>query len=56
MTNKEIKQEEARIDNINKYYLNLFAPQDEDNEGQKEFEKMKGLILNLARCEAGLEK
>lgn len=56
MISKEIKQDEERIDNLNKYYLNLFAPPDEDSEGQKEFGKMKGLILNLARCEAGLEK
>lgn len=56
MTEKEIKQEEQKIAKLNEYYLELFSPPDEDNEGRKEFDKMKGLILNLARCEAGLEQ
>ena len=56
MTEKEIKEEEQRITNLNEYYLELFCPPDEDNEGRQEFDKMKGLILNLARCEAGLEQ
>ena len=56
MTEKEIRQEEQRIANLNEYYLELFCAPDEDNEGRKEFDKMKGLILNLARCEAGLEQ
>ena len=56
MTEKEIIQEEQRIAKLNEYYLELFSPPDEDNEGRKEFDKMKGLILNLARCEAGLEQ
>ena len=44
MTEKEIKEEEQRIANLNEYYLELFCPPDEDNEGRKEFDKMKGLI------------
>ena len=51
----DIKQQEARSKTLNDYYMRLYQPPDEDLESEKDFEKMKGLILNLARCEAGLE-